>query len=146
MSKKKRPSQRASGQYPPFRRRSGLWMALGLTALAPGTALAAFPANLNLSTLNGENGFRLWGVAAGDRSGVSVSQAGDVNGDGLQDLIIGAGGAVPNGPNSGASYVVFGHPPGVAPVSTNFSCGARNCAVRFRCEIPAGSGNDCSNA
>ncbi|MGH8581236.1 MAG: hypothetical protein ACREWG_00270, partial [Gammaproteobacteria bacterium] len=36
-------------------------------------------------------------------------------------------------------------PPGVAPVSTNFSCGARNCAVRFRCEDPAGSGNDCSN-
>ena len=31
------------------------------------------------------------------------------------------------------------------PISTNFSCGSKNCPVRFRCEIPAGSGNNCSN-
>ncbi|MGH8564946.1 MAG: hypothetical protein ACREXW_13030 [Gammaproteobacteria bacterium] len=43
----------------------------------------AFPANINLSTLDGTNGFRLSGVAAYDRSGVSVSAAGDVDGDGV---------------------------------------------------------------
>ncbi|MCA1604219.1 MAG: hypothetical protein LC775_01755 [Acidobacteria bacterium] len=48
MSKRKRPSQRVSGQHPPFPRRPELWMALGLTALSPGAALAAFPANINL--------------------------------------------------------------------------------------------------
>jgi len=40
MYKRKRPSQRVSGQHPPFPRRAGLWMALGLTALSPGAALA----------------------------------------------------------------------------------------------------------
>jgi len=48
------------------------------------------------------------GAAAGDRSGISVSSAGDVNNDGFDDLIVGADYAVPNGTNSGASYVVFG--------------------------------------
>ncbi|MGH8576988.1 MAG: integrin alpha, partial [Gammaproteobacteria bacterium] len=67
----------------------------------------AFPANLELSSLDGTNGFQLNGVAAGDLSGRAVSGAGDVNGDGLADLLIGASGA-PNGERSGASYVVFG--------------------------------------
>jgi hypothetical protein len=49
------------------------------------------------------------GAAADDRSGYSVSGAGDVNGDGLDDLLIGAEGVDPNGRyDAGASYVVFG--------------------------------------
>ena len=67
-----------------------------------------FPASFDLSSLDGTNGFRLNGVAADDRSGSAVSSAGDVNGDGLADLLIGAYGADPNGSDSGASYVVFG--------------------------------------
>jgi hypothetical protein len=110
MSKRKRPSQciGVSGQHPPFPRRAELWMALGLTALAPSAALAAFPANIELSALDGTNGFKLSGVAASDRSGQAVSTAGDVNGDGIDDLLIGAPLADPNGERSGASYVVFG--------------------------------------
>ncbi|MCC5620326.1 hypothetical protein [Nostoc sp. CHAB 5715] len=68
-----------------------------------------FSATLNLSNLNGANGFTINGIAAGDKSGTSVSSAGDVNGDGFDDLIIGAFNADPNGTDSGQSYVVFGN-------------------------------------
>ena len=43
-----------------------------------------------LFSLDGTNGFTLTGIDAGDQSGFSVSSAGDVNGDGYDDLIIGA--------------------------------------------------------
>ncbi len=75
---------------------------------------SGFAASLDLSTLNGSNGFRLDGQAAGDLSGYSVSSAGDVNGDGFDDLIIGAVGAHPNGAVSGSSYVMFGKASGFA--------------------------------
>ena len=70
---------------------------------------SGFAASFNLSELNGSNGFAINGIAAVDRSGGSVSNAGDVNGDGIDDLIIGATGASPNGISyAGQSYVVFG--------------------------------------
>ena len=74
-----------------------------------------FAATLDLSTLNGNNGFVINGIDSGDLSGHSVSGAGDINGDGFRDLVIGARAADPNG-NSGAgeSYVVFGHAGGFA--------------------------------
>jgi hypothetical protein len=63
---------------------------------------------VELSSLNGRNGFQISGEAVNDYSGYSVSSAGDVNGDGFDDVIIGARVADPNGNSSGASYVVFG--------------------------------------
>ena len=62
----------------------------------------------------GTGGFVINGVAAGDRSGISVSSAGDVNGDGLGDLIVGADGDDPNYDGAGASFVVFGKDNGTA--------------------------------
>jgi len=69
---------------------------------------SGFGASFNLSALNGSNGFAINGIGEFDESGRSVSSAGDVNGDGFDDLIIGAAFASPNGSNSGQSYVVFG--------------------------------------
>jgi hypothetical protein len=70
---------------------------------------AGFPAALNLSSLDGTNGFVLNGIDDGDRSGLEVSGAGDVNADGIADLAIGASAADPNGiVNAGETYVVFG--------------------------------------
>jgi hypothetical protein len=66
-----------------------------------------FAANLDISTAT-EGIFRLVGGAAGDFFGNSVSGTGDVNGDGFDDVIIGARLADPTGSNSGASYLVFG--------------------------------------
>ncbi|WP_257468827.1 beta strand repeat-containing protein, partial [Bathymodiolus thermophilus thioautotrophic gill symbiont] len=67
-------------------------------------------ATVDLSVIaSGTGGFVINGENAGDFSGVSVSSAGDVNGDGLDDLIIGARQADPdNKSKAGKSYVVFG--------------------------------------
>ena len=63
---------------------------------------------LNLA-INGNGGFVINGQCAGDSCGHSVSAAGDINGDGLTDLIIGAYYSSPgSGSNAGRSYVVFG--------------------------------------
>ena len=68
-----------------------------------------FPAVLALSSLDGANGFRLNGVADRDYTGRTVSGAGDINGDGIDDVVISADLADPNGNDSaGSSYVVFG--------------------------------------
>ncbi|GKS70217.1 hypothetical protein W03_22210 [Nitrosomonas sp. PY1] len=69
---------------------------------------SAFDVTVNPADLDGSNGFRLDGVADKDFSGNSVSNAGDVNGDGFDDLIIGAPDADIHGYDSGSSYVVFG--------------------------------------
>jgi hypothetical protein len=73
---------------------------------------AGLPARLNVSALAGENGFRLIGVAAYDLSGFHVDGAGDVNGDGFADLLIGAR----SGDDyRGAAYLVFGTGSGFPP-------------------------------
>ena len=69
-----------------------------------------------LEDLDGNDGFRLDGILAGDRSGFSVADLGDVNGDGIDDFIIGAPGADRDGVvNRGEAYVVFGSADGFEP-------------------------------
>ncbi len=64
---------------------------------------------LNLTVLNGSNGFAIEGLNAGDSLGNSVGTAGDVNGDGKADLVLGAYSASPSGRSSaGIAYLLFG--------------------------------------
>ncbi|MGN7614577.1 hypothetical protein ACQZV8_21105, partial [Magnetococcales bacterium HHB-1] len=66
-------------------------------------------ASLSLSSIDGSNGLSLKGVDANDKSGTSAHGAGDINGDGFSDIIIGAPNGDPgNVANAGESYVVFG--------------------------------------
>ena len=65
-----------------------------------------FPASFNLNSLDGSNGFTVPGVAKSGGLGSSVSTAGDINGDGISDLVLGAWGE--NSKGDGASYVIFG--------------------------------------
>src|SRR5262245_36484780 len=65
--------------------------------------MAQFPANIDLSSLDGSTGFKLTGS---NFFGCSVASAGDVNGDGFAEVIFGS--------SAGASYVVFGQASGFA--------------------------------
>ena len=72
---------------------------------------SVFPAALEVSALNGSNSIALFGVATSDGTGSPVSGAGDVNGDGFDDVIVGAWTADPNGISAaGQSFVVYGRP------------------------------------
>ncbi len=56
----------------------------------------------------GTGGKAIIGEAAGDWSGHAVSGGGDISGDGISDLIVGAPNACSNGDNVGKTYAVFG--------------------------------------
>ena len=84
---------------------SGSYMGTSFVVLGKA---AGFAASMNLSDLDGTNGFRLDGIGAHDFSGSSVSRAGDVNSDGFDDVVIGAGRSTLIGDTSGSGYVVFG--------------------------------------
>lgn len=62
----------------------------------------------DVSNLNGTNGFRVAGVAAGNLTATAVT-GGDINSDGYADLVVGAPGAAPGGRvQAGSTYVLFG--------------------------------------
>lgn len=84
---------------------------------SPGESYIVFggqnlPTAVDLETLGqigGAAGFRLIGVDDGDASGFSVASAGDINDDGIDDILIGAYQAdQPGALGAGESYVVFG--------------------------------------
>ena len=86
---------------------------LGFESLEERRLLAA----IDLASL-GAGGTTIFGADAGDSSGFSVSGAGDVNGDGYDDMILGAyhaNAALNAKMYAGESYLLFGGPtlPGV---------------------------------
>jgi hypothetical protein len=85
------------------------------TAFAPSSRGAPFPAEFELASLypaqggDGTAGFVLGGVHETQDTGFSVRSAGDVNGDGIDDLVIGAPPENLGGRDRGGEvFVVFG--------------------------------------
>ena len=63
--------------------------------------------DIDLAALTAADGFVIHGEYEGDNAG-SVSSAGDVDGDGFDDLIIGAPGGSGGGYSSGQAYIIYG--------------------------------------
>ena len=59
-----------------------------------------------------DQGFIIQGDGAGDQAGRNVSPGGDVNGDGFDDIIVGAYKGDDGGDDAGEVYVIFGNASG----------------------------------
>ena len=73
-------------------------------------------ATIDLAALAAADGFIIQGDAADDWAAGSVSSAGDVNGDGYDDIVIGARGGNDGGTDAGEAYVIFGKSAGFANI------------------------------
>ena len=72
--------------------------------------------SIDLTNLQPSNGFIIRGDLAYDNAGRSVSSAGDVNGDGFDDIIVGAPSGDNAFPNAGEAYVIYGKASGFGTV------------------------------
>ncbi len=74
------------------------------------TTIDPFGSELDLNTLDGNNGYRVTGLQATSTFGLVSGGAGDVNGDGLLDIVISESSNTPSADRvrAGASFVIFG--------------------------------------
>ena len=76
----------------------------GLLSMASEETVTVVLSPLQLSSVDGPLGFQVLGASVGDTSGTAVASAGDFNGDGFDDLLMGS----PAGSPIGLAHIVFG--------------------------------------
>ncbi|MFI4917557.1 MAG: GC-type dockerin domain-anchored protein [Phycisphaerales bacterium JB060] len=97
-----------------------------------------FGSAFGLFQVNGSNGFRIDGESSYDRA-ASVAGGGDLNGDGINDIIIGASGAQPDGRrDAGSIYVIYGRDDSVEPFSAVSSLDTLGPSQGFRIDGQVG--------
>ena len=86
------------------------YVVFGTTSTGGVNLANIMPADVTIaqSGMVGVGGFGIAGINADDNAGRVVYGAGDVNGDGLSDILVAAPWADSNGASSGSLYVVFG--------------------------------------
>lgn len=100
------------------------------------------PDRIELTELDGTNGFTIVPEADEDYLGAAVAGAGDINGDGFDDVVVGAPGE--RGTTSlsiaapGAAYVVFGRPGGM-PAEVSLADLDGTSGFAFKPDPPAGT-------
>jgi len=101
--------------------RGDVYVIFGQDTSGPGS----FPSGIELTDLDGTDGFVINGVDASERVGTALASLGDINADGLDDILIGAKGNAESDFQSGAAYVVYGRDttqPGISfPASFDLS-------------------------
>ena len=108
---------------------------------------SGIPSSRNLSSIAGSLGFRIDGANANDFTGMVVSAAGDINGDGLDDLLIGAPYADISGKtDAGASYVIYGRTSGNSNIDLRYLSSSRGMRIagldaEDQAGIPASAGD-----
>jgi len=98
----------------------------------------SFGGDFAVSALDGNNGYRIIGDTADGRLGASVAGAGDLNGDGYDDVVVGEGSIEGEG---GKAYVVYGR--GTGKEGTVGNAGIDTLAASGQgAVVRAGSGDD----
>ena len=79
---------------------------------------------VNLSSVaGGTGGFRIFGESKNDHAGSAIGTTADMNGDGKEDILVGAYGNEAGGVDAGAAYVVFGKSTGAGVNLDNVALG-----------------------
>lgn len=85
---------------------------------------ASFAASLDVSALSGNNGLTLTAATANDRFGDAVAGGSDVNGDGIDDFVVGAPLTNSVGALGGRAYVFYGRATFPATLSATSATGS----------------------
>lgn len=96
----------------PFWNQDNYVTEVGVTYVLFGRRNNDFPSTVDVDRLSSTQGFKIVGETSMHRAGFSVNGAGDVNGDGISDVIVGAFSAG----SGGKAYVVYGSRQGLADV------------------------------
>jgi hypothetical protein len=81
---------------------------------------------IDLRNLAPSAGFKIQGDTISDTAGFSVSGAGDMNGDGFDDLLVGVPGGDAGGADAGEVYVIFGKAEFIQDVRNDFNADGRS--------------------